>query len=63
MIPFKEKTPNIILLIPTLTFTPYVTSPNVLAVSLNFNKNPNVLHLSLLRIRINDQNSNIRNDQ
>jgi len=48
MIQFKAKTPNNILLIPTLTFTPYVTSPNVLATSLNFYKNPNVLDLSLL---------------
>ena len=43
MIQFKAKKPNNILLIPTLAFTPYVTSPNVLAISLNFNKNYNVL--------------------
>jgi len=43
MIQFKAKTPNNILLIPTLAFTPYITSPNVLATSLNLNKNPNVL--------------------
>jgi len=44
MIQFKGKAPNIILLIPTLAFTPYVTTPNVLVTSLNLNnKNPNVL--------------------
>jgi len=48
LIQFKAKTPNNISLIPTLAFTPYVTSPNVLATSLNFNKNHNVLYLSLL---------------
>ena len=62
MIQFKAKTPNNILLIPTLTFTPYVTSPNVLATSLNFYKNPNVLDLSLLWVRINDQNYDVMND-
>jgi len=34
----------------TLAFKPYVTSPNVLAASLDFNKNPNVLNLSLLML-------------
>jgi len=63
MIQFKAKTPNNILLIPTLTFTPYVISPNVLASSLNFNKNPNVLDLSLLRVHIIDQNYDLMNDQ
>jgi len=44
MIQLKEKTPYNILLIPTLAFTPYVTSPNVLATSVNLNKkNLNVL--------------------
>jgi len=61
MIQFKVKTPNNILLIPTLAFTPYVTSANVLATSLNFNKSLNVLDLSLLRVRINDQNSDVMN--
>jgi len=55
MIPFKAKTPNNNLLIPTLAFTPYVTSPNVFVTSLNFNKNLNVLDIFLLRVRINDQ--------
>jgi len=50
IIQFKAKTPNDILLIPTLAFTPYVTSPNV-------------LDLSLLRFRINDQNYDVMNDQ
>jgi len=49
MIQFKAKTPNNILLIPTLTFTPYVTSLNVLATSLNLNiKNPNVLEVFII---------------
>jgi len=30
----------------------YVTSPNVLAANVNFNKDPNVLDLSLLGVRI-----------
>jgi len=63
MIQFKAKTPNNILLIPTLAFTPYITNPNVLVTSLNFNKDPNVLDLSLLRVHINDQNSDVMNDQ
>jgi len=59
----KQKHQNNILLIRTLVFTPYVTSFDVLATSLNFNKNPNVLYLSLLRVRITDQNSDVMNDQ
>jgi len=44
MIQFKEKPPNTILLIPTITFTPFARSSNVLVTSLNLNnKNPNVL--------------------
>jgi len=62
MIQFKAKTPNNILQISTLAFTPYVTIPNVLSASLNFNKNPNVLDLFVLRVRITDQNSNVMND-
>jgi len=62
IIQFKTKIPNNILLIPTLAFTPYVKGSNVLATSLNFNKNPNVLDLSLLKVRINDQNYDIMND-
>jgi len=31
--------------------------------SLNFNKNTNALELSLLRVRVNDQNSDVMNDQ
>jgi len=46
VIQFKEKTPNNILIISTLTFTLYVTSPNVLGTSLNLNsKKPNVLYV------------------
>jgi len=63
MIQFKVKTPNNIIITRTLAFTPYITSPNVLAKSLKFNKNPNVLDLSLLRVRINDQNYDVMNDQ
>jgi len=60
MIQFKAKTLNNILLISTLASTLYVTSPtNVLAASLNFNKNPTVLDISLLRVRINDNNSDM----
>ena len=33
---FKAKTPKNILLIPSLAFTPYVTSPNVLVMSAYF---------------------------
>jgi len=55
MIQFKEKTPNNILLISNLAFTPYVTSSNVLATSLYFNKKLNVLDISLLRVCINYQ--------
>jgi len=62
MIQFKAKTLNYILLIPNLVFTPYITSTNVLATSLNFNKNPNVLELSLLRVCLNDQNYDVMND-
>jgi len=62
MIQFKAKTPNNILLTPTLAFTPYVTSLNVLVENVNFNKNLNVLDLSLLRVCINDQNSDVIND-
>jgi len=62
MIQFKAKTPNNILVIPTLGFTPYVTSPNILATSLNFNNNTNVSNLSL-RVRINNQNSDVMNDK
>jgi len=43
--------------------TPYVTNLNVLAPSLKFNKRPNVLELSLLRVCINDHNFDIMNDQ
>jgi len=50
MIQFKANTSNNILLIPTLAFTPYVTSPNVLSTNLNFNKNRNILDLSSLRV-------------
>jgi len=39
MIQFKAKTPNNIFLIPSLTFTPFVTSRNVLPTSLNWNNN------------------------
>jgi len=63
MIQFKAKTLDNILLIPTLAFTPYVTSPNVLATSLNFNKNPNFLDLCLLRVHITDQTYDFMNDQ
>jgi len=49
MIQFKAKTPNNILLISTLAFTTYVTSPNVLATSLNLNdKNPNILAIFII---------------
>jgi len=37
--------------------------PNVLVASLNFNKNPNVLYMSLLRDHITDQNYDVMNDQ
>jgi len=37
MIQFKAKTPNNILLIPSLPFIPFVTSHNVLLTSLNLN--------------------------
>jgi len=50
MIQFNAKIPNNILLIPSLTFTPYVTSPNVSTTSLNFNnKNPNVLEIFIIK--------------
>jgi len=49
MIQFKAKTPNNILLIPTLAFTPYVTSRNILETSLNLkNKNSNVLTIFII---------------
>jgi len=48
MIQFKAKTPNNIFIILTFTFTPYVTSPNILGASLNFYKNPNILNIFLL---------------
>ena len=49
MIQFKAKTPNNILLIPTLAFTPYVTRPNVLATNLNLNnKRSNVLAIFII---------------
>jgi len=51
MIQFKAKTPNNILLILILAFTPYVTSPNVLATSLNLNnKNTNVLTIFVISL-------------
>jgi len=37
MIQFKAKTPNNILLISSLAFTPFVTKRNVLSISLNLN--------------------------
>jgi len=40
MIKFKPKLLNNILLIPSLAFTSFVTSHNVLLTSLNLNKNP-----------------------
>jgi len=51
MIQFKAKTPNNILLIPTLAFTPYVTRPNVLATNLNLNnKRSNVLAIFIISL-------------
>jgi len=51
MIQFKAKTLNNILLIPTLTFTPYVTNPNILATSLNLNnKNSNILVIFIISL-------------
>jgi len=44
MIKFKVKTPNNIILIPTLSFIPFITSPNVIVTNLNLNNtNFNVL--------------------
>jgi len=51
MIQFKAKTPNNVLLIPTLAFTPYITSPNVLVTSLNF-KNKNLNALAIFNINL-----------
>ena len=49
IIQFKAKPQKNILLIPTLAFTPYLTSPNVLATSLNLNnKNPNVFEIFII---------------